>query len=354
MLIERYLARQILRPVGSIFLFLTVVVLVFYASQLLGRAALEGLPMGSVLSMAALRLGLFVDVLVPISLLLGCVIGLGRLQAGHEIIALAAAGGGRRRVVKALLAGIVGLALIVALASMLFRPWAYGTLYALEQDLAAELDLERIEPGRFQVGDEQWLIHAQGRSEVGLENVMVRQRADRFSGLIRARRLRQESAGDGQVRLVFEGNVHSYTMAPTGEPDIVARFERFDMLLRVPEPPGRERLRRAMSTIRLLDAPTPVELAELQWRLTAPFSVLVLGLAGLALSRINPRSGRSARVLSATLAGTIYFSTLGVVINWLEQARFPILPGAFIVPLTVLLVLAGRYWLVQRGPGPPL
>jgi lipopolysaccharide export LptBFGC system permease protein LptF len=83
-------------------------------------------------------------------------------------------------------------------------------------------------------------------------------------------------------------------------------------------------------------------------------TVLVLGLSGLALSRINPRSGQSARVLTATLTGTLYFSALGVVINWLEQARFPVVPGAFSVPLAVVAVLAVRYWLVQRGPGPPL
>ncbi len=354
MLIERYLAREMLRPVIGIFVFLTVVVLVFYASQLLGRAALEGLPVGIVLRMAGLRLGLFVDVLVPISLLLGTVIGLGRLQAAHEIIALAAGGGGRRRVVRALLAAVAIMVLLVAAASMLFRPWAYATLYELEREMASELNLDRVEPGRFQVGNEQWLIYAQGRSEAGLQGVMVRQRADQFSGLIRAQRLIQESAGDGAVRLVFEGDVHSYTMAPPGEPDIVARFERFDVLLQVREPPGRERLRRAMSTSELLNKPTSIELAELHWRLTGPVTVLVLGLAGLALSRINPRSGQSARVLSATLAGTLYFSSLGVVINWLEQDRFPVVPGAFVVPLSVLLVLAIRYWLVQRGPGPPL
>lgn len=354
MLIERYLAREMLRPVIGIFVFLTVVVLVFYASQLLGRAALEGLPMGIVLRMAGLRLGLFLDVLVPISLLLGTVIGLGRLQAAHEIIALAAVGGGRRRVVKALLVAVILMIVVVAAASMLFRPWAYATLYELEREMAAELNLDRVEPGRFQVGDEQWLIYAQGRSEAGLEDVMVRQRAEQFSGLIRAQRLIQESAGDGVVRLVFEGDVHSYTMASEGEPDIVARFDRFAMLLRVREPPGRERLRRAMSTRRLLDDPTPTEMAELQWRLVGPVTVLVLGLAGLALSRINPRSGQSARVLSATLVGTLYFSAMGVVINWVEQARFPFVPGGFAVPLVVLMVLGVRYWLVQRGPGPPL
>lgn len=354
MLIERYLAREILRPVIGIFVFLMVVVLVFYASQLLGRAALENLPMSIVLRMAGLRLGLFLDVLVPVSLLLGIVIGLGRLQAAHEITALASVGAGRRRIVAALLWTVLVLALLVAFASMLFRPWAYATLYELERELAADLNLERVEPGRFQVGDDQWLIYAEGRGEAVLTDVMVRQRADRFSGLIRAQSLRQKTEEPGVVRLIFEGDVHSYTMAPSDQPDMVARFERFDILLQVGDPPRRAQLRRAMSMAELLDHPAPIERAELQWRLVGPASVLALALAGLGLSRINPRSGQSARVLSATLAGTLYFSAMGVVINWLEQDRFPAVPGAFIVPLAVLALLAVRYWMVQRGPGAPL
>lgn len=354
MLIERYLAREILRPVIGVFLFLLVIVLVFYASQLLARAALEGLPMDIVTRMAALRLGLFLDVLVPIALLLGVVVGLGRLQAAHEITALAAAGAGRRRVVLALLLWVLLLAAMVAFASMVFRPWAYSTLYELERELAAELNLDRVEPGRFQVGDQQWLIYAEGRSGGGLDEVMVRQRADQFSGLLRARRLTQRDEGEGMLRLIFEGDVRSYTMASNGEPDIVALFDRFDVVMEIRPPPRREQLRRAMSLTELMDRPEPIERAELQWRLLSPISVLVLALAAIALSRINPRLGQSARVLSATVTATLYFSALGVLINWVEQGQLQFWPGAFLAPLGVLVLLALRYWLVQRGPGAPL
>ncbi|MGY6554491.1 MAG: LPS export ABC transporter permease LptF [Wenzhouxiangella sp.] len=354
MLIQRYLAREMLRPMIGIFLFLLVIVLVFYASQLLARAALEGLPMDIVTRMAALRLGLFLDVLIPIALLLGIVIGLGRMQSSHEITALASVGAGRRRIVLALLVWLLGLVLLVAALSMLFRPWAYTTLYALERQLAAQLDLDRVEPGRFQVGSDQWLVYAEGRSDGGLDRVMVRQLAEDFSGLLRAQRLTQETVEEGVLRLIFEGNVRSYTMTDGEEADIVALFDRFDVLLEVSPPPPREQLRRAMSMASLKASGAPIEMAELQWRLVSPASVIVLALAGIALSRINPRLGQSARVLSATLMATIYFSALGVLINWVEQGDLPFWPGAFIAPLLVLMALTVRYWLVQRGPGPPL
>ncbi|TVQ30252.1 MAG: LPS export ABC transporter permease LptF [Wenzhouxiangella sp.] len=354
LIIERYLAREILRPAIGVFVFLVVVVLVFYASQLLGRAAVEGFPMDVVLSMAILRLGIFLDVLIPIALLLGIVTGLGRLQSAHEITALAAVGGGRRRVVYAVGFWVLLLAVLVAALAMSFRPWAYATVYELERSMTAELNLERIEPGRFQVGDQTWLLYAEGRSDGGLNEVMVHQRMADFDGLVRARRLDQQDEGDGLIRLIFSGDVHSYRIEHTGNSDLIGHFDRLEVLFQSRPPAQRAQLRRAMSTGELLSSDEPIELAELHWRLVSPISVLVLALAAIAMSRINPRLGQSARVLSASIVGTLYFSVLGVLINWLEQGSLTPWPGVYLAPMGVLIILAIRYWLVQRGPGAPL
>lgn len=354
MRIDRYLAREILRPTIGVFIFLTVVVLVFYASKFLARAAVEGLPMDVVIQMSALRLTLFYDVLIPASLLLGIVIGLGRLQSAYEIIAVAAAGVGRFRILAALAGWILLLALVVGALSLVFRPWAYSTLYALEQQVAAEVDVERVEPGRFQVGDQQWLIYAEGRSDGGLDDVMVHQRGEESEGLLRARRLEQVNLPDGMIRLVFSGDVRSYRTDSMAQDELIGRFDRFEIAFQSRPPPQRDQLRRALSTPIIFDSSDPVEVAELSWRFVSPISVFVLALAAVAMSRVNPRLGQSARVMTATLSGTLYFSFLGVLINWLEQGTISPWPGAFLAPMAVLLILAVRYLLFQRGPGAPL
>ncbi len=353
-LIERHLAREILRPVVAVLIFLIVVVLVFYASQLLARAAAESLPIDVVVQMAVLRLALYLDVLIPAALLLGIVIGLGRLQAAHEIIALAAAGAGRRRILFALGLWLLIIATVVAVISLFFRPWAYSTLYAMERQMTAELDLTRVEPGRFQVGDQQWLIYAEGRSNGGLDNVLVHQRQTGMNGMIRAGRLEQHPAGAGRTRLVFLDQVYTYRVEPGGDDDLIGSFDRFEVEFQTWPTPERERLRRARGSHQLIASNDPVELAEFQWRLISPVSVLVLSLMAVAMSRINPRHGQSARVLSASLAVTLYFSILGVMMNWLEQSSLPIWPGLFALPMLVVLVLLTRYLLFQRGPGAPL
>jgi lipopolysaccharide export system permease protein len=241
----------------------------------------------------------------------------------------------------------------VAAASMFFRPWAYSTIYQLEREIAAEVNVERVEPGRFQVGDQQWLIYAEGRSRGGLDGVMVHQRQTEYNGMLRAQRLEQRAEDENLIRLIFSGDVYSYRTGLDGD-DLIGRFDRFEVLFESRPPPERAQLRRAMSMVELMASDEPIEVAELHWRLVSPISVLVLALAAVAMSRINPRLGQSARVLSASVVATVYFSLLGVLINWLEQASLPVWPGVFLAPMLVLLLLMIRYWLVQRGPGAPL
>jgi len=294
------------------------------------------------------------DVLVPAALILGLVIGLGRLQAGHELVALAALGGGRYRLVSALALPVLGLTLLVAVVSLLYRPWAFASLYGLEAAVAGSLDLSRVEPGRFTPLGRDWLLFAEGSDGAALEQVLVHRHGDDEGGVLRAHRLHQEAGEAGRQRLVFTGGVGMFQPGRHGGPDVLAHFERLEVLFKPPSPPVRKRLRRALSFDELRQSNDPVYLAELQRRLLAPLSVPLLALAGLALGRIAPRRGQSARVLGATLMLALYFSVLGVLMEWLEEGRLAPWPGVLWLPLTAMGLLLLRYRLAHRGPGTPL
>lgn len=352
--IERYLAAEIARPVAATLLGLIVVVLVFYASKIMAEAAADRFSMAVVGRLLLLRLGMYMDVLVPVALLLGIVLGLGRLQTGHEMTAIAAVGAGRRTLLVALAGPALALALAVAAVSLWYRPWAYATLYRIEAEIATQVDLAQVEAGRFMPLSRDWLLFAERRDGEALDEVLVQQRQADAVNLLRAERLHQELDALGQHRLVFTGNVRLYRLGAVDRGDLFGRFDRLQVVFTPPPAPARERLRRTLPLAALRGSASRMYLAELQWRILAPFSVLVLGLAGIALGRIDPRRGQSARVLGASLAVTLYFSVLGVLTNWLEQGRLAPWPGLFWLPLVTLAALALHYRLAHRGPGGPL
>lgn len=112
-LLDRYLIREIVPYVMLGLMLLTAIIFAQEASrfsELLVVASRNGLPMETLWRvMSALVPGIFVFTL-PISLLIGTLVGLGRLSGDSEIVALGASGTSRLR----MLAPVLGLSLIIA------------------------------------------------------------------------------------------------------------------------------------------------------------------------------------------------------------------------------------------------
>jgi lipopolysaccharide export system permease protein len=352
--IERYLALQLARPVIGVFFVVLVIVLAFYFSQYLGDAVIERFSLSAVAWLTLLKVTLFFDVLVPGAVFLGVVIGLGRLQAGFEITALAAAGVGRGGIVRSvLLIALAGL-LVVAAVTHVYRPWAYQRLYAMEGEMAARIDLDRVEPGRFEVGDEEWMIFAEDRQGDSLTRVVVHQRLPTYRNLLRAERLEQRTLPDGTIALDFTGNVRFYRLEQGGDTDLVNRSESLTVLVDPPPPVERQRIRRALPFARLIDAEGPLEWGEFQWRTMMPLSVVLLGLTALAVARINPRQGRTSNLIAASVIVALYFSVVGMLADRVDAGTIPIWPGLFWLPIVLVPLLGAWLWRQWRGPGAPL
>ena len=352
--IERYLAMQLLRPILGVFLVVLVVVLAFYFSRYLADAVVERLSLQAVGQLATLKVTLFFDVLIPGAMFLGIIIGLGRLQSGYEITALAAAGVGRQSVIRAVLVVALGGLILVGLLTHLFRPWAYEHLYRMEGEMAAQVDLDRVEPGRFEIGDEQWMIFAERREGDALANVLVHQRLPTYRNLLRAQRLRQRARADGTIALDFIGNVRFYRLEQGGDADLVNRSDTLTVLLDPPPPVERTRIRRALAFGELTDAAGALEWGELQWRTMMPLSVVLLSFTALALARINPRKGQTSKLITASVVVALYFSVIATLAERVDSGTIPVWPGLFWLPLVLTPLLTLKLWHQWRGPGAPL
>lgn len=352
--IERYIVVQLLRPVLGVLLVVMVVVLAFYLSRFLADAVVERFSLQAVAKLATLKVTLFFDVLIPGAMFLGIIIGLGRLQSGYEVTALAAAGVGRQSVIRAVLVLALAGLVLVGLLTHLFRPMAYEHLYRMESEMAARVDLDRVEPGRFEIGDEQWMIFAERREGDALANVLVHQRLPTYRNLLRAERLMQRSRPDGTIALDFTGNVRFYRLEQGGDADLVNRSDSLTVVLDPPQPVERNRIRRALSSTRLARGAGALEWGELQWRTIMPLSVVVLSFTALALARINPRHGQTSKLITASVVVALYFSVLGMLADRVDAETIEVWPGLFWLPLVMTPLLALKLWYQWRGPGPPL
>ena len=148
-ILDRYIVREVFRHA---FLGLIVFTFVFFVPQLVRLMELFVRHSGSGSQILELFLGLFPGVLtftIPMATLIGVLLGLGRMSADSEIIALTALGIGRRRIL--LPVGVLAVAGASATLAMTIwlGPLALHTFRSIEADLLASQISFQVQPRVF-------------------------------------------------------------------------------------------------------------------------------------------------------------------------------------------------------------
>src|SRR5712692_1026254 len=148
-ILDRYIVREVFRHA---FLGLIVFTFVFFVPQLIRLMELFVRHAGSGGQIPVLFLCLFPGVLtftIPMATLIGVLLGLGRMSADSEIIALTALGIGRRRMLIPVgVLAFVGAGATLAM-SLWLGPLALHTFRAIEADLIATQISLQVQPRVF-------------------------------------------------------------------------------------------------------------------------------------------------------------------------------------------------------------
>ena len=364
MILRRYLYREVLQS----FVAVMVVLLLIYVSnrfvRYLAQAASGYIGSDAVVELLLLKLGENLALLLPLALFLAVLLALGRLYRDSEVIAMAASGIGVRHLALLLSGLAMVFAIIAGALSLYFSPSAAALQQELFEQAKGEAQIAGVQPGRFrEFGEGQRVGYVESISEDGREmrNVFLQiQRGDR-QDLIVARRASPALEGVERTRYMVLEDGYRYTGAPGDLDFVVTRFERHAVRLEQDDGSG-YRKRETFDSLRLLREGGPENLAELQWRLSIPVSVLLLTLLAIVMARTTPRQGRYARLVLAFIVYFLYNNAVGIAQKLVERGDLSAVVGVWPVHLifaaAVLAVLyrqsAGRWptlprWRRRRG-----
>jgi len=351
MIIDRYLTREVVQPLLAICATLMVIFITYSLSRFLVDANAGLLHPNEVVKLTILKSLISLDVLLPLSLYLAIMTGLGRLYTDSEIYAMRAGGISERRLLRSLMRLTLMVAVVVAMFSTWVRPWAYTQAYAIKAAAEASAETSRVKPARFyKFGESDRTVFIDQIADNGsdLKGIFVRTKKDHdvqvvtassgvFSYLAKPMFHRLQ-LNDAQVfKKVFDGT------------DFSAEFKSFTLWLPVqtPKEPG-YRVKSARTSV-LKRSAEPEDRAEFQWRMSTPLSALLLALAAIPLSRSRPRQGRYAKMLGALGIYAIYFNLLDVSRSWVEQGSLSFI---WWVPGALGLLVAGLYFpVIHRRKG---
>ena len=342
LIIERYLGREVLRTCAVV---LTVLVLVYGAdrfSRILSDAAAGAVAPDLILRILALKLVEKLPAFLPLALYLAVLIGLGRLYRDSEVVAFGAGGIGLWRLSRGIFRVVAGFALVGAAVSLFVSPSAGSMRSALLEEAKQEAESGMFVPGRFKEfgnGDQVIYVEAVDSESGRMTDVFVRVRKPHRQYVVISAAAWQEAHPESGARYMVLEDGYRYVGRPGAPQFSVTRFERYAIRVETGSGGSRARAGRILSTVELFGSAEPGHLAELQRRLSAAVSILVLGMLAVPLARTTPREGRYGRLFLAVVVYFVYSNAISIFENFVERGMVPELVGVWPVHMAMALVV---------------
>jgi len=323
MIISRYLTRQILQVTAATTFILLAVVVLGRFLKYLAQASQGELDPAVLALLMSYRIPEFIQLILPLSLLLSILLAYGRMYAQNEMTVLAACGLSARRLLgitllsSALVGGTVGL------LTFMVTPWG---LINTDRLLEAQKDLNEFDvmvPGLFQnISRGQRTTYTENIIDNEMQNVFMHESETGRVTVSRTAIPSQDEAG-GRLVMLGDGSVSD------NDEDgfVLTRFE--EMGVRLPERDIRFDItleEKAMSTSSLWQSGELAHIAELQWRISLVLLIPLLTFLAVPLSRVSPRQGQFAKMVPAVILYILYFGLLLVSRDMVAEGKLsPIL-----------------------------
>jgi LPS export ABC transporter permease LptF/LPS export ABC transporter permease LptG len=344
-ILDRYIVREIFRHA---LLGLIVFTFVFFVPQLVRLMELLVRHSGSGGQLVKLFLCLFPGVLaftVPMAILVGVLLGLGRMSADSEIIALTALGIGRTRIL--LPVAVLALTGLVITASMTLwiGPLALRSFRSIEADLIANQVSFQVQPRVFDERFPKTVLYVNDVSASGTQwhGVFLAEAGDQNSSQLtlaeNAIVIAEPQLGKLELHLQG-GTTHEFARQ---DPDhySVTQFGQSDLPIEVTGlVPAKERSlsnqERPVSQLWSERGPAWREArVELNRRIAFPFACIFFALVAVPLGSQPRRGGRAAGTLLAVLLIASYYLMFVFGTGLARQGALPVPVGIWIANLVL-------------------
>jgi LPS export ABC transporter permease LptF/LPS export ABC transporter permease LptG len=344
-ILDRYIVREVFRHAA---LGLIVFTFVFFVPQLIRLMELFVRHTGSGTQILKLFLCIFPAVFtftIPMAVLIGVLLGLGRMSADSEIIALTALGIGRQRIL--LPVGVLAVAgLLVSLSMTLWlSPLALRTFRSIEANLIASQISFQVQPRVFDERFPQLILYISDVAASGTQwhgVFLAETGAESGSRLTLAERaIVIPEPSQGKLELHLQGGTTHEFYRERPDRYSVTAFGESDWPIEVNNliPSAQRQISNPERSVRSLisdHGPGWLEArVELQRRLAFPFACLVFALVAVPLGAQPRRGGRAAGSLIAVAMIAGYYLLFITGAGLARQGAVPPFLGIWIANLVL-------------------
>ncbi len=334
MIIFRYLAKEVLASMVAVSIVLLLIIISARFVSYLAEAAAGELDAGILLTLMAFRLPAYLELILPLGLFIGILMAYGRLYVDSEMTVLSACGMSEKRLLAYTLITSSFVACVVALFSLYLGPEGVRASESLLAEQRNRTDFETLKPARFHELDTgRGVSYAEAITEdkQRLTGVFMAEMPGEDSGTVPSILVAEsgETIVDRELgtKYLLLKDGRRYVGRPGEARYEVVAFEEYAQ--RLPEPDYAVKPKKetdGMTTAALWNTSTIEARAALQWRLSLPVLVMVIGLMAVPLSRTKPRRGRYGKLVPAILLYMTYLVAVNSARGMVEKGSAPV-PG---------------------------
>ena len=345
MIFQRALLREFTSLAGAVFMTLFLIALTTRLIRLLGQAAGGSIPSDAVVAFLGFFALNVLPVLLSLTVFITVLLTLTRSYRDSEMVIWFNSGLSITAWIRPVLTFAGPLVLLIAALSMFISPWAAQKSEEYRTRVDSRDEVSRVDPGVFGEStskDRVFFVESVTGDSTVVQNVFVNSVQHQRVGIIFSQKGMVEVAPNGDRFLVLVDG-RRYEGTP-GQADYrIMEFERYLTRIEAKEGETPIETHRTASTLSLIEFPTNANLGELMWRIGLPLSALLLALAAIPMSFVNPRAGRSVNLLLALLTYIVYSNLLSLSQARVAQGRLPFTLGWWLVHAVMLAVLLALF-----------
>jgi len=256
--------------------------------------------------------------LLPFALMIGLIISLSKLYRDGEIYALKASGNYKTVFTKIFYIVCIPLFIIIFTLNMFISPILITEIQKKKIEAAATSEIGLTTPGKFiQMKNKNWIIFVEEIENEVSKKIFIKS-SDNNKISIETAEEGNEFIENGIRRLVLK-NGQRYTGTPGTGNFQVMKYDEHEVKLVNTTPEFSLNYRMKSISDLIYDDNKALSSAEIQWRLFAPLSTLILILFAFVLGDVAPRQNKYSNLLFAIIIYFIYSNLAIVSVNEVQK-----------------------------------
>ena len=363
--IHRYIIREVLSPTLLCIAIFTMVMIMGQAYKLAGLIIDKGVSPIDIVVLLVTLLPTFFSISLPLAFLMGIMIGLGRMSADSETVALKAAGVGLAKLSIPVFALALVFSLLTAATNLWVKPWGHRAFETKSFEIARQKATIGLQPRIFMNQFNNLTLYAnEVKSQANrMEGVFIVDKKPESTAWVFADSgniISDEAAETLTIRL-HDGVIHRQPTDSSKNYQLI-HFRNYDIQPETSilnEPATKKRKTREEQTWKLWSSISGEEdlslrrgmQAELHLRLASPLAPILFVLFGLPFSMQSHRSGRSGGFVVGLIIFLIYYFLLSAGLTLTKEALTP--PWLTLWTPQLILIAIGTYFLHQTAREKP-